>query len=145
MSRVSTLDALKIQARAVAPIVRALEARLGREEAYSLVGSAVAEAWADHVAGGFTGSERPADMASPFSTEAIIVTDADDEYRVDMTRCESADYFRNKGMPEIGALLSCGVDFAVERLRCPDWDFSRTQTLMMGADRCDFCWKKKSP
>lgn len=145
MSNISTIDALKIQARAVAPIVRELELRLGKEEAHRLVGTAVAEAWAEYAGSDFSGPELPSNVSSPFRTEMVIVTDSADEYRVKMTHCESADYFRSKGMPEIGALLSCGVDFAVERLRCPDWDFSRTQTLMMGADHCDFCWKKRTP
>jgi len=109
-----------------------------------MVGKAIAESRAAHVGGGLSGPQHPRDYGSPFRIEDIIVSDTDQEFRVRITRCESADYFRSIGMPEIGALLSCGVDFAVERMRCPDWKFARTQTLMMGADHCDFCWKRKS-
>ena len=57
-----------------------------------------------------------------------------------MTRCQFADYFRAIGEPEIGALLTCGVDFVNEAIQRPDWEFRRTQTLMKGAAYCDFRW-----
>lgn len=37
------LDAVKIQARAVIPIVKALEREIGRESAFAIVGSAIAD------------------------------------------------------------------------------------------------------
>ena len=52
--------------------------------------------------------------------------------------------FREIGEPEIGALLTCGVDFAVERRLRPDWDFERTQTRMQGASFCDFRWRRRA-
>ena len=42
----TALDAVKIQARAVMPIVRALERELGTEGAHSIVGRAIAESHA---------------------------------------------------------------------------------------------------
>jgi hypothetical protein len=47
--------------------------------------------------------------------------------------------------PEIGALLTCGVDFATQAKLRPDWEFARTQTLMKGASYCDFRWRLRSP
>ena len=47
----------------------------------------------------------------------------------------------------MGALLTCGVDFATEAVLRPDWEFRRTQTIMGGAmNRPRFyahflCWK----
>jgi hypothetical protein len=61
-----------------------------------------------------------------------------------MTSCQFADYFRKIGEPEIGALLTCGVDFAVERELRPGWSFQRTQTRMQGAPFCDFRWRRKA-
>ena len=71
-----------------------------------------------------------------------IATDTDTEFRRNITSCEFAEYFRSIGEPELGGLLTCGVDFAVERRTNPDWTFTRTQTLMLGADYCDFCWTR---
>ena len=121
----------------------ALEYRLGKAEAHALVGDAIAESWGDYYAGRLAGPEHPREMMTPFPLDQVIVTDSETEYRIHITRCDAADYFRGIGIPEIGSLLSCGVDHAMEKRRCPDWVFSRTQTLMMGADHCDFCWTRK--
>ena len=39
--------------------------------------------------------------------------------------------------------MTCGVDFAAEELMRPTWAFERTQTLMQGANYCDFRWRRK--
>ena len=46
MTRIPMIDAVKIQARIVIPVVKALEAELGKERAHALVGSAIGESWA---------------------------------------------------------------------------------------------------
>ncbi len=144
MAKISALEAVKIQARAVIPIVRALEAKLGKPDAHRLVGDAIAESWAAFIASRDEGSGHPRDDNMSYPVDSVIVKDTDDEYAVNMTRCEFAQYFRNIGEPEIGALLTCGVDFAVTRRVNPGWTLERTQTLMMGADHCDFCWRRRA-
>ena len=37
---------------------------------------------------------------------------------------------RSIGAADVGALITCGVDFAAEAVLRPDWEFRRTQTLM---------------
>lgn len=146
MSDISILDAVKIQARAIIPVVKALESELGKDRAHQIVGDAIAESWAE-----FTASRQPTQNSHPgkagsavdFPVESIIVTDTESQYGVDMTGCAFAEYFRKIGEPEIGALLTCGVDNAVERKLRPDWQFERSQTLMQGAPHCDFRWHKK--
>jgi hypothetical protein len=144
---VSILDAVKIQARALIPVVRALEAELGKQRAHEIVGAAIAESWAEFQASRAPGpSDHPAasDGGFEFPVESEVVEQTDDRYGVNMTACAFADYFRKIGAPEIGALLTCGVDFAVERRLRPDWDFQRTQTRMQGAPFCDFRWRRRS-
>jgi L-2-amino-thiazoline-4-carboxylic acid hydrolase len=146
MSNISHLHAVRIQARAVLPIVKALEIELGKERAHELVGSAIADSWADYVTSRpDTTSSHPRGVDGlDFPVQSIIATDSADEYAVNMQKCEFAEYFRSIGEPGIGALLTCGVDYAVERRMRPDWDFKRTQTLMQGAGYCDFRWTRKS-
>jgi predicted hydrocarbon binding protein len=72
------------------------------------------------------------------------VEHTDTTFSVNMTRCGFAEYFRKIGEPEIGALLTCGLDFAVERKLRPDWEFRRTKTQMEGAPFCDFRWRRKT-
>jgi len=144
MTEISAVDALKIQARAVGPIVRALEERIGKEEAHKLVRDAIAGAWADHVEKSFSKNETPQNAKMPFNNDWIIAKDTSSEYSYKMVKCDAAEYFRSIGEEEVGALLSCGVDYEVEKRRLPDWTFSRTQTLMMGADHCNFCYRRRS-
>ena len=141
------LEGVKIQARAVIPIVRALEAELGVERAHALVGKALAESWADVVAARSAARNthpREADAGFDYPVESEVVELTEDAYGRNMTACAFADWFREIGEPEIGALLTCGVDFAVEARVRPDWEFTRTQTRMQGAPHCDFRWRRKT-
>ena len=145
MARISSLEAVKIQARVIIPIVKKLEQELGVDRAHSIVGDTLADTWADYTATRHQAGTHPGKAGeSGFPVQELIVTNTEDEYAVNMTQCDFADYFRGIGEPEIGALMTCGVDFAVERRMRPDWLFSRSQTLMQGAEHCDFCWKRKS-
>jgi len=144
MAGISILDAVKIQARVVIPIVRALEAELGKEKAHALVGRALAEAQASFAAKRVTSRDaHPREEVGAFSypVESEIVENTDHSLAIDMTACEFAKYFRSIAEPEIGALMTCGVDFAVNAKLRPSWDFARTQTQMQGAPFCDFRWR----
>ena len=144
MSKISSLEAVKIQARAIIPIAKKLEKELGTERAHQLIGDAIADSWADFIATRQEPTSHPRSSGGMgFPVEDVIVKDTDGEYAVNMVRCAFADYFRGIGEPEIGALMTCGVDFAVERRMRPEWSFTRNQTLMQGAEYCDFCWKHK--
>ena len=146
MAKVSMLEAVKIQARALIPVVKALEAELGRERAHELVGSAIAESWAEVVSARVAErNQHPARAGSGFEfpVESEVVEETRDSYALDFTGCAFADHFRSIGEPEIGALLTCGVDFAAEARMRPSWKFTRTQTLMQGASHCDFRWQRE--
>jgi hypothetical protein len=139
------LEATKIQARAVIPIVKALEAELGKERAHAIVGRAIADnyvTWRDRR--GFEPDTHPGtDDGMGFPVEKTVVENNDDAYGHNITGCAFADYFRSIGEPEIGALMTCGVDFAAEAHMRPGWEFTRTQTRMQGAAHCDFRWHRK--
>jgi hypothetical protein len=124
--KLSMLDAVKAQARA-----------------HTIVGTAIANDYAKWQARRIpTRNLHPRGIGdSPFPVERQVVGDTPTSFAVNMTRCRFADYFREIGEPEIGALLTCGVDFANEALQRPDWTFTRTQTLMQGAPHCDFRWQ----
>ncbi len=145
---ISILDATRIQARAVIPIVKALEREIGKARAHGIVGRAIAGsyvAWREKR--GFEANSHPgseADDAPDFPVEREVVENTDDAYGHDIVGCAFADFFRRIGEPEIGALMTCGVDFAAEARIRPEWEFSRTQTLMQGAPCCDFRWRRRA-
>ena len=140
------LDAVKIQSRVVIPIVKALEKEIGKERAHAIVGQAIADAYVAHrERRGFEANSHPRtehDSGMEFPVEREVVTDSETDYGYNITGCQFAEYFRSIGEPEIGALMTCGVDFAAEDLIRPDWQFERTQTRMQGASHCDFRWRK---
>ena len=143
MAKISEMDAVKIQARAMIPVVKALEAELGKEKAHAIVGEAIAESYAEFVSTRMPDrNTHPGEtnQAFEYDVESEVVEHTDKSYFVNMTRCSYADYFRKIGEPEIGALLTCGMDFPVEKKLRPNWEFRRTQTLMQGAPYCDFRW-----
>ena len=144
MSQTTMLDAVKIQARAVIPIVKALEREIGKARTHALVGDAIAQDYANRQSRRIAARNiHPADgkTENVFPVESHVVDHTPTTFGVDMTTCKFAQYFREIGEPEIGALLTCGVDFANEALLRPDWKFERTQTLMQGAPHCDFRWR----
>lgn len=145
MSQTSVLEAVKIQSRILIPIVRALEQELGKKRAHRIVGDAVAESYAQFKCSREPERDvHPGEGESGFPVETRVTEHTDDRFGFDVTQCDFADYFRSIGEPEIGALMTCGVDFRTEELLRPSWLFERTQTRMQGAEHCDFRWRKKA-
>jgi hypothetical protein len=140
------LEAIKIQARAMIPIVKALEKELGKARAHEIVGKAMAAAYVQYrEKRGFEVDSHPRveqETGLDFPVEREMVDDTESSFGFNITGCQFADYFRAIGEPEIGALMTCGVDFAAEAKIRPGWKFSRTQTRMQGAPHCDFRWTK---
>ena len=144
----TVLDAVKIQARAVIPIVRALERELGKERAHSIVGRAIAESyaeWQGKAVSARNSHPRDNNIEEQYPVETEVVEDTDSTFAINMTRCRFAEYFRAIGAADAGALLTCGIDFAAEGVLRPDWEFRRSQTLMGGASHCDFRWRLRGP
>jgi len=57
---------------------------------------------------------------------------------VDVVRCSYAKFFHELGEPDLGFLLVCAADYpTAEELGV---GLGRTQTIMQGADHCDFRW-----
>jgi hypothetical protein len=61
-----------------------------------------------------------------------------DTFAFDVVRCRYAEMYREMGLGEIGPLLSCQRDGAFCEGYDPRLRLKRTQTLMEGADHCDF-------
>jgi len=140
MSNISQLDAVKIQARALIPVIKALEAELGEKETHKIVGRAIADSLVEFLSTRLQEQDmHPAELDfGETPTVHDILEHTDKAFAYNVTKCGFADYFRNKGEEEIGYLMLCATDFAVNEALCPNWEFRRTQTLMEGASYCDF-------
>ncbi len=60
-----------------------------------------------------------------------------------ITRCAFAEFFRALGEPELGALLTCEGDIHEVAVAGGGIELVRTQTIMQGADSCDFRYRMK--
>jgi len=98
-------------------------------------------------------SGRPSEI---FNHSAFSVTSAEEnilEYRVledsaqrfavKITKCKYADFYIEKGAPEIGYALHCALDFGEAEAFSPDITLKRTKTLMQGDSHCDHCYEIK--
>lgn len=152
---VSLLQEVKIQAQVLVPILRALRAELGAEKADALVGRALRD-WAKDVYGRlgerFEGSPREKFEQATLAGMSRIGDDIDVEWlrqdpdamEFNVTGCRYADFFRQLGEPELGGVLLCEADDHLAEIGEGTVEFRRTQTIMQGADYCDFRYKVKT-
>lgn len=149
--RLPVLERRRIQAEVVKPIYEAMVVRIGEELARDILGGAIKKA---AIAEGKRFAERDGDKGGldgfvemqhlweadgALETEPVERTETTYAYKV--TRCRYAEMYREMGLADIGFLLSCNRDGTF----CEGYDQSlkltRKQTLMQGADHCDFHYR----
>ncbi len=157
---VSVIEQAKIQAQVLVPLVRALQAELGEARANALVRKALGdlyrgfgeEFWkAKNNTKNNTKNENDLGKAvsSAFRTYARddalaydVIEQTRNSFAFDVTRCAYAEFYKELGAPELGFLLVCTADFATAEGFGPDIKLTRTQTIMQGADHCNFRYRR---
>ena len=142
------IEQVKIQARMLVPLVKALRAELGEERANALVRKALGDVyrklgrdWWQQLGSGNPGEKMDGVWQAFSSGDALdyeVVRKTADAYEVDVTGCRYAKFFQELGEPELGFLLVCSQDFALGEGFGPGIQLTRTQTIMQGASHCDF-------
>lgn len=142
------LQRRRIEAEILKPVYEELVERLGRDEAMALIArivrkAALAQGRAFAEAdGGHTDLAGFADLLPLWTQDEALTIDEKRRdaahFDFDVTRCRYAEMYREMGLGEIGHLLSCNRDGTFcegydSRIRLP-----RSQTIMQGADHCDF-------
>jgi len=142
------IERVKIQAQVLVPLVKALQAELGEERANAIVRKALGdlyraygERWwrrqgerdlGEKMASAFEG------FAAGNALDYDVVKQAPDAFDVNVRGCRYAKFYNELGVPELGFLLMCSSDFATAEGFGADVQLTRTQTIMQGADHCDF-------
>ena len=148
--KLTLLERTKIQAEVLVPLIRAMEDKLGREQAHRLVrdtlGGQVRESIRAATPSG--GSRDTVEWLLRFSQEGDALDldrldAAADEVNVNITRCEYAAFFSQLDEPELGFLLVCSLDYDIAD--GAGVTLERSQTIMQGSDHCDFRFKGVSP
>ena len=145
------LERAKIQAEILIPLYRRLKAEIGAARAREMLKEAVEE-----FAGGLgreiaqgpgTNSLDKLRNAVPMFTagdalEIETLDQSETRMSFNVRHCKYAEFFRELGDAEVGKLMVCGIDPPMTAAIGPDLKLERTQTLMEGADHCDFRWSR---
>ena len=147
------IEQVKLQAQVLVPLVKALRAELGDERADALVRKALGDIyrrlgekwWRDHATGdlGKTMSQAFVGFAGNEALSYQVVRKTPDAFEVNVSECRYAQFYQAIGAPELGFLLTCSADFAMAEGFGADVELTRTQTIMQGADHCDFRYRAR--
>lgn len=153
LNAIGVLKRRAIEARILAPVLEALGKAFGREQVLATVkdvvvqiareqGAALAAAAGGRSLPVFAGTLEH--WTRDGALEMDVVEQGGRALGFDVTRCRYAEMYRELGIPELGAVLSCNRDFALIEGFNPDVELTRTQTLMQGASHCDFRYRLRS-
>ena len=150
---ITLLQRREIEAKIVAPLVRAVMAELGEAKTLEVLRGVIAnlarEAGAD-LARELGDASLPAFARSldrwkaGGALEIDTIEDSPGRLDFNVTRCRYAEMYRALGLAELGGSLSCCRDFALVEGFNPDVTLTRTQTIMEGATHCDFRFLARS-
>lgn len=147
LNELGVLKRREIEARLLAPLIHELALEFGQERVHEILqrvvvqiaheqGQALAES---------TGGSSLADFAAALEAwkkddamQIKLLEQTPQAFNFNVTRCRYAEMYRALGIPELGALLSCNRDKALIDGYNPQIKLTRTQTIMEGADFCDF-------
>jgi hypothetical protein len=150
---IGVLTRREVEARVLAPVLDALASEFGRDAVLDVVGDAIIRI--AHEQGAQLIETMGGDSLAAFADSLQFWT-KDDALEIDLiqrddmtfafnvTRCRYAELYKSLGIPELGALLSCNRDGALIEGFNTDVALTRTQTIMEGAQHCDFRYRLKS-
>jgi hypothetical protein len=150
---VPLIEQVKIQARVLVPLVKALQAELGEARANAIVQKALGDLYREYgekwwrAQGASNLGEKVASAFDWFAAGGAldyeVVKQAPDAFEVNVTGCRYAKFYHEIGAAELGFLLTCSADFPMAAGFGTDVQFTRTQTIMQGASHCDFRYALK--
>lgn len=145
-SKITHLERRRIEAAVLVPMIQAMQRELGAARANEIAGQVIVELarrdgerWAAQFGTDLAALDRVSGVWSAGgSLEIQPLRRTDRVLEFNVTRCRYAEYFKEIGLPELGALFHCARDFAMVEGFNPGIGLKRTQTLMEGAPYCDF-------
>lgn len=147
MTELTPFERITLAVQAQIPIVRALEASMGREAAHKLVREALDKANRAMVAkrGTLLDIETLdaefAGFGAGIRYEFETVEKSATTLRNEVTHCDYAEFMKSIGAQDLGELLICDGDYAMaDELGL---DLERTTTCMAGQGKCNFCYHVK--
>jgi hypothetical protein len=129
------------------PLIKRLERDLGEERARDLVRGALADHYRELASalaeqrGSLGAMQAFGEVSSAGGAIDIEIRQMSDTAAdFDITGCRYAQFFQQIGEPELGFLLVCSADVPMSE-GIPGVELERTQTIMQGAEFCDFRYR----
>lgn len=153
MNAVGLLNRREIEARMLVPMLKALGAEFGQDKVIELarrVIKEIAHQQGAQLASNLGGNdlEHFASVHETWGKDNAIQTEVIErsgkKFAFNVFRCRYAEMYQHLGILELGKMLSCDRDFALIEGFNPKIQLTRTQTIMEGADICDFCFEMKN-
>lgn len=140
-------ERITLAVQAQVPLVRAMEAALGRERAHELVRAALDKANREMVAKRGSRLDIPT-LAAEFAGfgegvryEFETLEKSETTLRNQVNHCDYAAFMDSIGARDLGELLICNGDLAMaDELGL---ELERTKTCMAGDGHCNFCYRVK--
>jgi hypothetical protein len=150
LNAVGLLNRREIEARLLVPLINTLGAEFGRERVLEIVRNTIQEiarqqgVQLSHSVEAndlkhFASFQETWKKDNSIQIELLELTRK--KYSYNVFRCRYAEMYYHLGIPELGKMLSCDRDFALIEGFNPHIKLTRTQTIMEGADICDFCFE----
>ncbi|MFN5581280.1 L-2-amino-thiazoline-4-carboxylic acid hydrolase [Gemmatimonas sp.] len=147
LNAIGVLRRRLIEARVIAPLLDAMSAEFGAERVRTIARDVIVRLaqeqgaqLADSV-GGCSLAHFAGTLERWTADDALridVLEQSGERFDFNVTRCRYAEMYRELGIPELGAVLSCNRDAALIEGFNGEVEFSRTQTIMGGASHCDF-------
>ena len=141
----------EIEARVIKPIFEEMVKQFGKEAALSILKNAIKR---DAVAqGSAAASTNPGDndisefvklyelWTAEDALEMDVLKITDTSFEFNITGCQYAKMYKKLRIPELGSVLSCGRDQHFCGGFNPKLTLRRSQTIMKGANFCDFRYR----
>ncbi len=149
---ITHLERRKIEAGVLIPMVQAFQRAIGEERANDIARGVIyelarkdGERWARQFGENLAALEKVSEVwASGGSLEIEQLDKSADTLDFNVTRCRYAEFYKERGLPELGYLFHCNPDFAMAEGFSRGIALTRTQTIMEGASHCDFRFRRKA-
>ncbi len=141
------LEKRAIEASAIAPVIEAVARRVGKEEALAILQEVNEREAFQRGLSIRNQSERTGipELVEDVTTwgaggdmEMEVLEQTANTYHFNVTRCPYYEKYRELGLEDFGVALSCCRDKPFARGFHPQLKLERSQTIMEGADYCDF-------
>lgn len=146
-NELNRIEKRAIEAAAIVPIIQAVAQRIGKEEALAILqevneNEAFKRGESIRNQPGHTGiPELVEDVATwgiGGKLEMDVLEQTSNSYYFNITRCPYYEKYRATGLVEYGVAFSCCRDKPFARGFHPQLKLERSQTIMEGAEYCDF-------